>query len=70
MTSVPTGTISLELMVHPGYASTTEDGGCGQGPDDFAKDISRNWELNFLTSKELQEYWNAEGWNKASWENL
>lgn len=48
------GTV-CELMVHPGYP-TKDDGGCGNGPDDFSQSFDRQHELTTLQSKELQEF--------------
>ncbi|XP_068995427.1 carbohydrate deacetylase [Embiotoca jacksoni] len=40
--------VTAELMVHPGYPSTQE-GGCGEGPDDFSQSTDRQHELSVLT---------------------
>lgn len=41
--------ITAELMVHPGYPSRPQEGGCGEGPDDFSQSDDRQHELNVLT---------------------
>lgn len=41
--------ITAELMVHPGYPSHPQEGGCGEGPDDFSQSDDRQHELNILT---------------------
>ena len=39
----------FELMVHPGYCANPATGGFPpNGPDDFSRDSSREFELNFL----------------------
>lgn len=41
--------ITAELMVHPGYPSHPQEGGCGEGPDDFSQSDDRQHELSVLT---------------------
>ncbi|TWW61069.1 Carbohydrate deacetylase [Takifugu flavidus] len=41
--------ITAELMVHPGYPSHPQEGGCGEGPDEFSQSDDRQHELNVLT---------------------
>ena len=43
---------SVELMVHPGYPCVDPEGGCGQGPDDFARSADRQHELGVLGSEQ------------------
>ena len=46
---------ACELMVHPGYPSASIDGGCGEGPDDFACSNERQHELKVLCDPELRK---------------
>lgn len=41
--------ITAELMVHPGHPSHPQEGGCGEGPDDFSQSCDRQHELDVLT---------------------
>ena len=68
LTSVDSNANTVELMVHPGYTNQTVDGGCGIGPDEFSKDLGRQWELEFLVSDEWKEYLRAKDWVVTSWE--
>ena len=43
--------VSIEVMVHPGYVSAIGDGGCGEGPDCFSLSKDREFEVDALTSK-------------------
>lgn len=45
--------VTAELMVHPGYPSHPEEGGCGEGPDDFSQSADRQHELNVLKDPSL-----------------
>ncbi|KAM8760979.1 carbohydrate deacetylase isoform 2-T2 [Acanthopagrus schlegelii] len=45
--------ITGELMVHPGYPSHSQVGGCGEGPDDFSQSADRQHELNMLRDPSL-----------------
>ncbi|XP_061529225.1 carbohydrate deacetylase isoform X5 [Phycodurus eques] len=45
--------ITAELMVHPGYPSHPQKGGCGEGPDDFSQSDDRQHELSVLTDLSL-----------------
>eukprot|EP00117_Sycon_ciliatum_P011820 scpid48560/ scgid13132/ UPF0249 protein ydjC homolog len=45
---------TVELMVHPGYALMAGEGGCGQGPDDFAQSADRDHEVSVLCDAELR----------------
>lgn len=40
--------VTAELMVHPGYPSHPQEGGCGDGPDDFSQSPERQHELSVL----------------------
>lgn len=68
MESLPANAETVEFMVHPGYPNEAEDGGCGVGPDNYSKDISRKIELNFLLSDELKVYFNSKPVAIQSWE--
>lgn len=43
-----------EFMVHPGYACVGNQGGCGEGPDEFACSTEREHELKVLCDSELK----------------
>ena len=43
-----------EFMVHPGYPCVQNQGGCGEGPDEFACSTEREHELNILCNSELK----------------
>lgn len=45
--------VTAELMVHPGYPSQPQEGGCGEGPDDFSQSADREHELNVLRDPSL-----------------
>ncbi|XP_068594650.1 carbohydrate deacetylase [Brachionichthys hirsutus] len=45
--------VTAELMVHPGYPSNAEEGGCGGGPDKFAQSVDRQHELDILRHPSL-----------------
>ncbi|KAK5870548.1 hypothetical protein PBY51_003487 [Eleginops maclovinus] len=45
--------VTAELMVHPGYPSHPQEGGCGEGPDDFSKSADRQHELSVLRDPAL-----------------
>lgn len=45
--------ITGELMVHPGYPSHPQVGGCGEGPDDFSQSADRQHELSMLRDPSL-----------------
>ncbi|XP_051888235.1 carbohydrate deacetylase [Pristis pectinata] len=52
------GTIlTMELMVHPGYSSFPEEGGCGEGPDEFSLSADRFHELETLKAPKLLKYY-------------
>ena len=42
-----------EFMVHPGYSCVPKQGGCGEGPDEFACSLERRHELHVLCHSEL-----------------
>ena len=39
---------TIEFMVHPGFSSVPDSGGCGIGPDEFSFSNEREMELEFL----------------------
>lgn len=45
--------VTAELMVHPGYPSQPQEGGCGEGPDDFSQSGDRQHELCVLRHPSL-----------------
>ena len=49
--TLETTPVNIELMVHPGYKSLKDQGGCGAGPDDFSLSADRELEMNFLKDK-------------------
>jgi|GEM_PF-1256847 len=53
--SIPSECDSCELMCHPGFISTDNDG-CGNGPDNFSKSQERVFELDFLCDKNTREF--------------
>ncbi|XP_061673611.1 carbohydrate deacetylase isoform X2 [Syngnathoides biaculeatus] len=53
ISSSETQVITAELMVHPGYPSHPQKGGCGEGPDDFSQSDDRQHELSVLTDLSL-----------------
>lgn len=53
MSSSDQPVVTAELMVHPGYPSHPQVGGCGEGPDDFSQSAERQHELNVLTDPSL-----------------
>uniref|UniRef100_A0A3B4U0V5 Carbohydrate deacetylase n=1 Tax=Seriola dumerili TaxID=41447 RepID=A0A3B4U0V5_SERDU len=52
--------VTAELMVHPGYPSHTQEGGCGEGPDDFSQSADRQHELSVLRDPSLQALYSQE----------
>ncbi|KAF7652045.1 hypothetical protein LDENG_00102250 [Lucifuga dentata] len=52
--------ITAELMVHPGYPSQPQVGGCGEGPDDFSQSADRQHELSVLQDSALQLLYSQE----------
>lgn len=45
--------VTAELMVHPGYPSHPQEGGCGEGPDEFSQSADRQHELSMLRDPSL-----------------
>ncbi|XP_038560141.1 carbohydrate deacetylase isoform X1 [Micropterus salmoides] len=52
--------VTVELMVHPGYPSHPQEGGCGDGPDDFSKSADRQHELSVLRDPSLLALYSQE----------
>ncbi|XP_041642927.1 carbohydrate deacetylase [Cheilinus undulatus] len=52
--------VTAELMVHPGYPSLPQQGGCGEGPDDFSRSADRQHELSVLRDPALLEVYRQE----------
>lgn len=52
--------VTAELMVHPGYPSHPQEGGCGDGPDDFSQSADRQHELDVLTDRSLLALYSRE----------
>uniref|UniRef100_A0A8B9IVM7 Carbohydrate deacetylase n=1 Tax=Amazona collaria TaxID=241587 RepID=A0A8B9IVM7_9PSIT len=63
-------TITIELMVHPGYPSVPPVGGCGEGPDDFSQSWERLHELQTLTNPELQSHYKTRSIQLCSFKDL
>ncbi|XP_054629421.1 carbohydrate deacetylase [Dunckerocampus dactyliophorus] len=53
MSSCEDNVVTAELMVHPGYPSHPQEGGCGEGPDDFSQSDDRRHELSVLVDPSL-----------------
>ncbi|KAG1957974.1 carbohydrate deacetylase [Pimephales promelas] len=53
--------VTAELMVHPGYPSQHQQGGCGEGPDDFSQSADRLHELNTLRDPLVLHYYRQQG---------
>ncbi|MFT7805043.1 UPF0249 protein ydjC-like [Arapaima gigas] len=51
---------TVELMVHPGYPSDPQQGGCGEGPDSFSQSLDRQHELDTLMDPELLNFYTQE----------
>ncbi|XP_062930213.1 carbohydrate deacetylase isoform X1 [Mobula hypostoma] len=49
--------LTMELMVHPGYSSYPNEGGCGEGPDEFSLSADRLHELEVLKAPKLLKYY-------------
>uniref|UniRef100_A0A8C3NYP2 Carbohydrate deacetylase n=1 Tax=Cyanoderma ruficeps TaxID=181631 RepID=A0A8C3NYP2_9PASS len=64
------GSVSIELMVHPGYPSVPPTGGCGEGPDDFSQSWERLHELQTLIKPELQSYYKSRNIQLCSFKDL
>ena len=54
-------TVTLELMVHPGYQSKSADLGCGAGADEFACSPARDHELRVISSQHLLDWYQDQG---------
>ena len=53
-------TVTCELMVHPGYRSRDmENGGCGEGADDFSMSSDREHELKVLCGPEMKQFYKS-----------
>ncbi|XP_053938548.1 carbohydrate deacetylase isoform X1 [Cuculus canorus] len=63
-------TVTIELMVHPGYPSIPPIGGCGEGPDDFSQSWERVHELQTLIKPELQSYYKTRNIQLCSFKDL
>ena len=48
---------SCELMTHPGYRCPPTEGGCGDGPDDFAQSEDREHEMRVLDHHSLKQFY-------------
>ncbi|NXH04249.1 YDJC deacetylase, partial [Loxia leucoptera] len=64
------GTVTIELMVHPGYPSVPPVGGCGEGPDDFSQSWERLHELQTLIKPELQSHYKNRNIQLCSFKDL
>ncbi|NXA51913.1 YDJC deacetylase, partial [Nothocercus julius] len=62
--------VSVELMVHPGYPSTPDAGGCGEGPDDFSQSWERLHELQTLMEPELQSHYKTRNIQLCSFKDI
>ncbi|NXU44634.1 YDJC deacetylase, partial [Drymodes brunneopygia] len=63
-------TVTIELMVHPGYPSVPPHGGCGEGPDDFSQSWERRHELQTLIQPELQSHYKSRNIQLCSFKDL
>ncbi|KAM6119741.1 carbohydrate deacetylase [Phoenicopterus ruber ruber] len=63
-------TVTIELMVHPGYPSVPPVGGCGEGPDDFSQSWERLHELQTLIKPELQSHYKTRNIQLCSFKDL
>ncbi|NXP48939.1 YDJC deacetylase, partial [Heliornis fulica] len=63
-------TVTIELMVHPGYPSVPPMGGCGEGPDDFSQSWERLHELQTLIKPELQSHYRTRNIQLCSFKDL
>ncbi|NXE36507.1 YDJC deacetylase, partial [Ptilorrhoa leucosticta] len=64
------GTVTIELMVHPGYPSVPPIGGCGEGPDDFSQSWERLHELQTLIKPELLSHYKSRNIQLCSFKDL
>uniref|UniRef100_A0A452I2U1 Carbohydrate deacetylase n=1 Tax=Gopherus agassizii TaxID=38772 RepID=A0A452I2U1_9SAUR len=63
-------TVTIELMVHPGYPTIPPVGGCGEGPDDFSQSWERLHELQTLMNPELQSYYKTRNIQLCAFKDL
>ncbi|KAM4809346.1 carbohydrate deacetylase isoform 2-T2 [Rhinophrynus dorsalis] len=57
ISSLSNSSVSIELMTHPGYPSDPQEGGCGEGPDEFSQSRDRLHELEVLKSSSLSSFY-------------
>ncbi|NXO85697.1 YDJC deacetylase, partial [Sitta europaea] len=69
-TAPHSSTVTVELMVHPGYPSVPPVGGCGEGPDDFSQSWERLHELQTLIKPELQSHYKSRNIQLCSFKDL
>ncbi|TNN59711.1 Carbohydrate deacetylase [Liparis tanakae] len=62
--------VTAELMVHPGYPSRAQEGGCGDGPDDFSRSADRQRELSVLCDPALLALYGREGVRLCAFKDL
>ncbi|KAF3696258.1 Carbohydrate deacetylase [Channa argus] len=62
--------VTAELMVHPGYPSHPQEGGCGEGPDDFSQSADRQHELSVLRDPSLLALYSQEGVQLCAFRDL
>ncbi|XP_050779963.1 carbohydrate deacetylase [Gopherus flavomarginatus] len=63
-------TVTIELMVHPGYPTIPPVGGCGEGPDDFSQSWERLHELQTLMNPDLQSYYKTRNIQLCAFKDL
>ena len=62
--------VTAELMVHPGYPSPPQEGGCGEGPDDFSQSADRQQELSVLSNPSLLAFYSQESVQLCAFKDL
>lgn len=62
--------VTAELMVHPGYPSHPQEGGCGEGPDDFSRSADRQHELATLKDPVLLDFYSQESIQLCAFKDL
>lgn len=62
--------LTAELMVHPGYPSVPEQGGCGEGPDDFSQSAERLHELHVLRQPAVAQLYSQQGVTLCAFRDL
>ncbi|XP_048411994.1 carbohydrate deacetylase isoform X2 [Stegostoma tigrinum] len=62
--------LTMELMVHPGYSSFPEEGGCGEGPDEFSMSADRFLELQTLKESKLLKYYEDKNIQLCSFKDI